>query len=125
MRYFISGHGWLTQEQFNEYYVPLLERILNGDPDPWFVVGDFKGVDIMAQQYLLDKGLRDKVIVFHMFDRPRNLASPDMNTIGGFKSDDARDAAMTANSDFDVAYTFRENSGTGRNIKRRHERSLD
>ena len=136
MRYFISGHGWLTQEQFEKYYVPVLDNILygaedesfDGDPDPWFVIGDFKGVDIMAQQYIVDAGIGDRLIVYHMFEKPRNLAVSkvyQIKTIGGFKSDEERDAAMTANSDFDIAFIFRKNSGTERNIKRRYLKLSD
>lgn len=125
MRYFISGHGWLTSEQFNLYYVPVLERILALDADPKFVVGDFKGVDTFAQHYLAYKGLAEKVTVYHMFSKPRHIADKmHMNTVGGFKSDEERDAAMTAASDFDIAFVFRDNSGTEKNIMRRHRRKL-
>ena len=126
MRYFISGHGWLSKKKFEEYYVPVLERILEHDmADHEWVVGDFKGVDIMAQQWLVDHGQAQFMTVYHMFDKPRNLATGceyycDIKTVGGFKSDEERDAAMTANSDFDIAFVFRANSGTERNIKRRH-----
>ena len=104
------------------------DESFEGDPDPWFVVGDFKGVDIMAQQYIVDSGLADRLTVYHMFDKPRHLAVSkvcQIKTIGGFRSDDERDAAMTAASDFDIAFIFRENSGTEKNIKRRHRRSLN
>lgn len=130
MRYFISGHGWLSKEQFDKYYVPVLERVLECDlSNSEFVVGDFRGVDIMAQQWLVDHGKAEQLTVYHMLDKPRNLATGceyycNIKTIGGFKNDEERDAAMTAASDFDIAFVFRKNSGTERNIKRRHMKGV-
>ena len=45
-----------------------------------------------------------------------------INKVGGFKSDDERDEAMTKNSSFDIAFVRNNNiiTGTGKNILRRN-----
>lgn len=111
---FISGHLDLTDEEFNKHYEP---SILKGMRVGWtFIVGDAKGADALAQQLLRNYG---KVIVYHMFDSPRNNAGH--RTKGGFKSDKERDEAMTAASDIDIAWVRpgREKSGTAKNLARR------
>lgn len=121
MKYFISGHRDLTVEEFNSLYVPVILDILKEDPTCEFVVGDYQGVDSMAQEYLAS--MVDKVTVYHMFDSPRNLINPNFKTIGGFTSDEERDAAMTKDSDRDIAFVRKgkRNSGTAQNIVRRYE----
>lgn len=112
---FISGHLDLTKEEFLLYYVPVIDVALaNGDN---FVVGDARGTDKMAQEYLAQHP--DRVTVYHMFGFPRfNLR---FITKGGFVSDNERDKAMTEASDYDIAWVRhgREDSGTARNISRR------
>lgn len=113
---FVSGHLDVTREEFEEHYVPLLcEAILQGAS---FVVGDARGADTMAQAFLHARGVQN-VTVYHMFTRPRtDVGFP---TIGGFTSDEERDAAMTVASDRDVAWVRpgREKSGTAKNLTRR------
>jgi hypothetical protein len=124
---FISGHLKLTEDEFDTHYLPLIQKAI--DDGHGFVIGDARGVDAMAQKYLkeiykpysqtlgTDEG--EPVRVFHMFDTPRNNAG--FKTVGGFTSDDERDAAMTAASDYDIAWVRpgKENSGTAKNIARR------
>lgn len=121
MKYFISGHRDLTLEEFNKYYTPVILEILEEDPTCEFVVGDYQGVDSMAQRLL--ENCVDRVTVYHMFDAPRNLINPNFKTIGGFTSDEERDAAMTKDSDRDIAFVRkgRRKSGTAQNIVRRYE----
>lgn len=90
---FVSGHLDLTQEEFDEHYVPLLED--TRDAGCGFVAGDASGCDLMAQRYFVDN--RCIVNVYHMFDSPRNNVG-EFPTIGGFTSDKERDEAMTAAS---------------------------
>lgn len=114
----ISGHLNLTQEEFDEHYVPLLkEAFAKGDA---FIVGDAPGADTLAQQWL-DAHFAEGVIVFHMYTTPRNLASNASRLIGGFISNERKDAAMTYNSDYDIAWIRpgKEKSGTQRNLNRR------
>lgn len=121
MKFFISGHRDLTQEEFNRLYTPTILEVLQEDPTCEFVIGDYEGVDSMAQ-HLLSNHV-DKVTVYHMFDTPRNLINPNFKTVGGFTSDEERDAAMTRDSDYDIAFVRKgkRNSGTAQNIVRRYE----
>ena len=120
--YFISGHRNITFEEFEKNYAKALE--LAAQEQSNFVVGDYYGVDIMAQNYLIEtlKIDTDRVTVYHMFEAPRNINPKIKNTKGGFQSDSERDAAMTEASDEDIAFVRFANkmSGTGENILRRH-----
>ncbi|MEM7716616.1 MAG: hypothetical protein AAF349_24150, partial [Cyanobacteria bacterium P01_A01_bin.68] len=82
-----------------------------------FVVGDARGADTLAQQYLLDK--TKAVVVYHMFESPRSNAG--FPTCGGFQSDKERDEQMTQDSHQDIAWVRvgREKSGTQKNLNRR------
>lgn len=81
------------------------------------MVGDARGADAIAQDYLWGK--TEKVTVYHIFDRPRN--NPGFLTVGGFKSDAERDEQMTAVSDADIAWVRpgKAKSGTQKNLDRR------
>ena len=126
--YFISGHLDLTHAEFNEHYAPRL--LAAHENHARFVVGDAPGTDEMAQRFLYALGaqrpagdpLRGRqldVRVFHMFEAPRHNC--EFPTVGGFTSDAARDAAMTAASLDDIAWVRpgREKSGTAKNLARR------
>lgn len=121
--YFISGHRNITFEEFEKNYAKALE--LAAQEQSNFVVGDYYGVDIMAQNYLIEtlKIDPDKITVYHMFESPRNINPKIKNTKGGFTSDSERDAAMTEASDEDIAFVRdpKKWSGTGENILRRHK----
>lgn len=114
--YFVSGHLDLTAEEFAEHYVPGLEIVM-GNPCA-FVVGDARGCDAMAQAWLASR--KANVVVFHMFEQPRNCVG-GFPKRGGFTTDTERDEAMTRESTFDVAWIRpgRWNSGTARNLARR------
>ena len=115
MIYFVSGHLDLTREEFLENYAHRLRTAVAEGAE--FVVGDAKGTDSMAQELL--NSLSASVTVYHMFDLPRNNCG--FKTVGGFKSDDERDSAMTENSNYDIAWIRpgREKSGTAKNLRRR------
>lgn len=120
---FISGHRDITKEEFEKNYVPKLKEYAV-DENVLFIVGDYQGVDIMAQNYLLDTlGINvNRITVYHMYEVPMHVNPGVMNLVGGFTSDEERDAAMTAASTVDLAFV-RDNttiSGTGQNILRRH-----
>ena len=120
--YFISGHRDITENEF-EKYKESLQEILNETPDAMFIMGDYHGVDIMAQNYLIEELNVNplNITVYHMLDNPRNINSNITNLIGGFESDEERDAAMTTNSFKDIAFVrnHTELSGTAQNILRR------
>ena len=122
--YFISGHRDITEEEFEINYKFAIDEALYENPNAKFVVGDYYGVDIMAQNYLMDALKIDpnRVTVYHMFESPRNKNEKITNTKGGFTTDEERDAAMTNASSKDIAFV-RDNtkiSGTGSNILRRY-----
>ena len=112
---FVSGHLDLTPDEFDAHYRPVIDEALARGES--FVVGDARGTDSMTQNYLLGK--TTAVVVYHMFANPRNNAG--FKTVGGFESDEERDALMTADSDRDIAWVRpgRERSGTQKNIDRR------
>lgn len=130
MVYFISGHREISLEEFNRYYIPALKQALK-DPTSKFVVGDYWGVDRLAQTWLsvnIPEHMHNhKVTVYHMFDEPRVLESRYFRTIGGFKDDISRDSAMTKVSDIDIAFIKPKKwtSGTAQNILRRFEMGTD
>lgn len=121
--YFISGHRDLTNEEFEKYYVPLINQVLNDNPNSRFIVGDCGGCDIMAQNYLVDI-IDDvsKITVYCVGDVPRNI-NPDIIYINnGFINDREKDIAMTNDSFEDIALVRNPEiwSGTGENILRRY-----
>lgn len=113
--YYVSGHMDLTEAEFEEHYVPLLDKALKEGAR--FVVGDAAGADAMAYDYIIQNTRR--VVMYHMFEKPRNKRYASLK--GGYRSDEERDAAMTADSDEDIAWVRpgRENSGTAKNLLRR------
>jgi hypothetical protein len=113
---FISGHLDLTFQEFQLHYKSYLDKAsFHGD---LFVVGDANGCDQMVQAHLHLKGAN--VTVYHMLESPRNCLD-EFSVVGGFNTDEERDAAMTAVTDYDIAWVRpgREKSGTANNIKRR------
>ena len=116
MTHFVSGHLNLSQAEFDAHYRPALDAALaRGDS---FVVGDARGTDTLTQNYLFGKTAA--VVVYHVLTSPRNNAG--FKTIGGFATDEERDAQMTADSDQDIAWVRhgREKSGTQKNLERRN-----
>lgn len=120
--YFISGHRNISENEFEKYKIAI-STVLEETPDALFIVGDYYGVDIMAQNYLLDELniAPEQITVYHMFETPRNVNPKIVNTIGGFESDEERDASMTANSSKDIAFVrdHTKLSGTAQNLLRR------
>lgn len=123
--YFISGHRDITETEFEINYASKLDAIIANNPDARFVVGDYQGVDIMAQNYLLDVLNIDpsRITVYHMFDKPRNVNPKVTNLIGGFLNDEERDSEMTRASAEDIAVVrdYEKLSGTAINILRRNQ----
>ena len=122
--YFISGHRNITEKEFKDNYAPAIMQAAAEDHST-FVIGDYYGVDIMAQNYLIDtlKINPDRVTVYHMFNSPRNKNPQITKTKGGFTTDSERDLQMTNDSQVDIAFVRDEKkmSGTGENILRRHK----
>lgn len=114
--FFISGHLDVTDAEFETHYKPRIQAA--AEAGGAFVVGDARGTDHKAQVFLRVLN-HEHVRVFHMFEEARHHEG--YPTIGGFTSDDTRDAAMTAASDEDIAWvrSGREKSGTAKNLQRR------
>ena len=119
---FISGHRNITDEEFEVYRQAIVDEITI-NPNVKFVVGDYYGVDIMAQDFLIDiLGVEpERVTVYHMFESPRNVNPKVTNFKGGFTTDSERDTAMTNASFKDIAFVRNNKvmSGTAENILRR------
>jgi hypothetical protein len=119
---FVSGHLDLTPDEFQEHYVPKLQKAIAQNHN--FVVGDARGADALTQGFLAYILPKERVKVYHMFDSPRNNVG-NFPTRGGFKSDNERDSEMTRMSDYDIVWIRpgRENSGTAKNVERRTKSS--
>jgi hypothetical protein len=114
--YFVSGPLHLTRQEFKDHYeAPLSKAVAAGGA---FVVGDARGADTMAMQFLIER--TNRVTIFHMLEEPRNFAE-GATRVGGFQTDEARDAAMTRASHVDIAWVRpgRGRCGTAQNLIRR------
>lgn len=73
MTYFISGHRDITPEEFEKFYVPAIVDVIdtcdNNYDDCEFVVGDCRGCDEMAANFIANYIRRIQMIqsVFHVF----------------------------------------------------------
>ena len=126
--YFISGHRDITNKEFKRFYEKDITNAVLAEPDAHFVVGDYYGVDEMAQEKLasLQKKFPDiKITVYHMFTDARNNPC-NLPTKGGFVSDHDRDSTMTNVSDKDIAWvrSGKDQSGTAQNLLRRKVKEL-
>ena len=63
MTYFVSGHRDLTQEEFNEHYVPLIDKVLREDIWADFVVGDWEGCDTMFIEYMASESHNTSILI--------------------------------------------------------------
>lgn len=101
---FISGHLDLTDDEFEAHYAPLILKAIEDGYS--FVIGDAPGADTKAQALIFVCLPRDesfaRVTVYHMLTTPRN--NINYRTMGGFTSNNAKDKAMTADSDYDILW---------------------
>lgn len=123
--FFVSGHMDITHDEFETHYAQRVRKAYASGAR--FVVGDAPGCDEMAQALLcgLDRNScrsSCSATVYHMFALPRRNVGV-FPLIGGFSSDEERDAAMTGASDDDIAWVrpvkAKRRSGTAKNIERR------
>ena len=123
--YFISGHRDITDTEFEINYKPAIEYVVETNENAKFVIGDCYGVDILAQNYLVDtlNVDPDRITVYHAYNAPRNLNPKITNIRGGYSSHPAKDVAMTKDSAYDIAFVRegKNTSGTAQNILRRNE----
>lgn len=120
--FFISGHRDITNEEFNKLYIPKILNAIN-EYNAYFIMGDYEGVDIMAQNFLINEiGYDvDKICVYHIGLFPMNINENIKNIKPYFLNDIHRDSTMTKESDEDIAFIRegKNNSGTAQNILRR------
>lgn len=129
--YFISGHIDLTREEFDLYYKDKIDKAIDNNCN--FVIGDAKGADKMAQEYLSTRIDNFRVTVYHKGLTPYNNCGKYLLK-GGFITHSDKDASMTENSDADILYIrppeiqkkilgdkYKENfvNGTTKNLLRR------
>ena len=83
--YFISGHRDITEKEFEENYGVILKNIINNNivANIRFIVGDYYGVDIMAQNYLIDtlNFPPERITVYYMFTTPLDIL-PRLKFVG-------------------------------------------
>ena len=125
MKVFIGGNGNLSFEDFCHYYVSALDKVFNINPYATFLVCEFRGVDVLALEYLKCK--TPNVSVYHMGNYSRY--TPDQfrtyvrkwEFIGGYRSNLERDQAVIRDCTHFLAYDFntddRRKSGTQQNIE--------
>lgn len=132
---FISGHVDVTQDEFDEHYLQSIQQAVNEGCH--FVIGNAFGVDLMAQQLLVNLGINPgRVTIYHVGNNTKNIASSLFNRKGGYKNHNDKDKAMTYNSDMDIAwvrsaedtqrlygdkYNPNRISGTQHNLNRRQQ----
>ena len=145
---FISGHRDITGEEFKTSYVPVIKEYFRKGYS--FVIGDCNGCDNFAAQLIAlimsaSPDRRVTLTIYHMLQEPRFRVGerhddgvwrieplladksvdewPEVRYIGGFRTDEERDAAMTAASSVDIAFVRDQTkwkSGTAQNLYRRH-----
>lgn len=128
----ISGHLDLSESEFDGYYSPYILAAMASGHD--FVIGDAKGADDMAQRLIKEwtpiLNYTGRVTIYHMLTIPRFNAG--FATKGGYTRDSGKDAAMTAESDYDILYVRPSKhssesgrvSGTENNLIRRKAKDM-
>lgn len=137
---FISGHRDLTQDEFNDIYIPpILKYIewLNEDHSHifdkkslTFYIGDCSGCDEMAIQYITDNILPKYdniylIICCCSFEfegkKEYKFDNKNISIINSFDSHEERDTYMTLNTDADLLYIRpgKWDSGTAQNFVKR------
>ncbi|MFO0647390.1 MAG: hypothetical protein U0326_14215 [Polyangiales bacterium] len=92
---YVFGNGRLELDDFLTLYAPSMRAAVS--PETSWIVGDFRGVDMLAMEFL--KTRSERVTVVHVGERPRYL--PDRHgtladawtLLGGFADDRSRDEA--------------------------------
>ena len=117
---FISGS--MSIKKLDELVLESLEKIISNNLQ--VLVGDADGVDKLVQEYFFSKGYFN-VIVYTIFDRPRNLLSNHfkikkikVDSLQGRKAQEKKDEAMTMDSDYSFVIWDGKSKGSFNNILR-------
>ncbi|HEX2901612.1 MAG TPA: hypothetical protein VHS96_18005 [Bacteroidia bacterium] len=123
---FISGNGNISWPDYRIHYEAPILQLLGREPDAEFLVGDFRGVDVLTMELL--KTLTPNVRVFHVGEKPRYMPDsfktfvPKWWRVGGFKNDQERDATAIDTCSHFLGIDFNSDaqrvSGTRKNIDR-------
>ena len=124
MYIYIFGNGNISLPDFRMYYeTPLLQVVNN--PEVHFLVGDFRGADTLALEFL--KTLTPHVTLYHVGERPRYLPDrfktrvSEWKLIGNFTTDQERDRAAIERCTHYLGVDFnsdeKRKSGTLKNIQ--------
>jgi hypothetical protein len=126
MKIFVSGNGNTSFEDFLQYYAAPISQILEKEADAQFLVGEFRGTDILTLEFLKTKTAL--VQVFHVGSAPRYFPdkfktyAQNWQLVGGFTSDASRDAAAIEACTHFIATDFnsdeKRTSGTLKNIQK-------
>ncbi len=101
--YFIFGPLDISIDDFTLHYKSKITEAAK-EKDSKFVLGDANGADTMSNlllSTLVDN--KTRVVIYHMFDKPRNNAG-NFPTRGGFKNDNSRDDEMSKISHRDIGW---------------------
>lgn len=121
--YFISGHLDLTQQEFDDHYKELIDKVLLEEKEGVrFVLGNARGCDSLALTYLLTPKGRNSVgdiiplhghrITVYIYAYPKQREHSIVNQyleyeVGvchGYDTCIERDAAMTKESTHDIVW---------------------
>ncbi len=106
--YFIKGHCNLTPEEFETHYKNEIDKVIISRTNK-FVIGNARGVDTMALEYLLKNNYPGNMNTIY-YSKSKKSKSIDyyknlnVNVIEGFISYSKRDEKMTIESDIDIAW---------------------
>ena len=122
---YIFGNGNIKYSDFEYLYLTPIRRLIT-EEEPEFIICDFRGVDVLAMEFL--KSETPKVTLLHIGEKPRYM--PDSyktkvsqwEMIGGFTDDHSRDEYAIKICTHFIATDFNSNekrkSGTWQNIER-------
>src|SRR5271156_2324476 len=107
---FISGHVDLSQAEFQSYYSSAIDQALN-DGDH-FVIGSARGADSYALKYLIAKNIDPQKITVYLYEKNPNRVAElaahyhqlKIKLRDGYNSCTSRDAQMTRDSSYDIAW---------------------
>jgi hypothetical protein len=106
---YISGHIDLDEETFFRCYKENIDQAI--EAGHWFIVGNARGADELAIQYLKEKGVDKSRVLIYYYVRdesdPRQLKKSQLRGFpwsDGFKSYKHRDECATKDSDYDILW---------------------
>ena len=119
---FVSGNTDISEKDYMQYYMPLLQALQQVEDKIYYVMSDDTGAAELTQMFL-SKALKDKTVVsiFGTGETPNMYLDKDYIYIGGFKTLEERDAAMTvsSNKDLHIVLGGKGNGAIKNNICRR------